>query len=510
VWQITHLDDRETGRQSMARLLAGDAQAYRVERRYLHADGSTVWASVDVSLVRDEAGAPMHFIQQVQDISEQKEIEARLTYQALHDPLTGLGNRTLLLDRLEHALAQQQRREDTLVALLFLDLDRFKVVNDTHGHDVGDRLLVQVAYRLREILRPGDTAVRLGGDEFVILCEAIPDRRAGAAVAKRVERELARPFSVSSIELSVSASIGVVFAHGDEDDAEALLRDADSAMYRAKNRGRARVEVGGSQHADSPARLQLERDLRRAVDEDQLAVVYQPILELRNGHVVSVEALLRWQHPALGLLTPDSFLDVAEDSGLIVPMGLWILEQACRQAVSWNAGRPAGDPVSVSVNLSARQLSRPDAPECIAQILSVTALPSSCLQLEVTESVLLETAAATPAEFSALKELGVSLGVDNFGTGISSVVSLGRYPLDFLKVDRSFVGGLGRDGGDAAIVDAILALGRALGLVTVAEGAETAVQAERLRGMGCDRVQGYYICPPRPAGELADLLPVAA
>jgi diguanylate cyclase (GGDEF)-like protein len=436
---------------------------------------------------------------------EHKRTEAALAHQALHDSLTGLPNRSLLLDRLDQAMARARRRE-TRPAVLLLDLDHFKVVNESQGHAAGDRLLVAVAERLRSSVRPSDTVARFGGDEFVVVCEDMVSEWEATLVGQRLSATLEDPFLVDGHEHFMTASIGVVLA--DPDDApEAVLRDADSAMYEAKHRGRARTELFDERlRARAAARMETESALRRALDRGEFILVYQPIVLLSEGRMVGAEALLRWQHPERGTITPDQFIPVAEETGLIVPIGAWVLEEACRQSRRWREAAPGRPPLAVSVNLSARQLVSPGFLDVVARALSDNAVDPSTFHLEITESVLMGDADFYVETLTALKALGVRLAIDDFGTGYSSLSYLRRFPIDKIKVDRSFVSDLDGGGGEWSIVAAVIAMAQALGRVALAEGVETPEQLSGLRALGCDFAQGYHFSRPLPPEDLDRLL----
>jgi diguanylate cyclase (GGDEF)-like protein/PAS domain S-box-containing protein len=451
-------------------------------------------------------GGPPYFSAVLHDISERKAFEHRLAHQATHDPLTGLPNRTLLLDRLEGALARA-RRHQRRVAVLFLDLDHFKVVNDSLGHGLGDRLLMAIAERLTVALRPGDTVARFGGDEFVILCEDLQDDAEAIVIAERVDQALSHPFAIDQTEVFVGVSIGIAMPDGDDAEAETLIRDADAAMYRAKDRGRARWELfDNAMRASAVDRLDIENALRRALERRELRVFYQPIIDLRTGAVDGVEALLRWEHPERGLLPPLDFITVAEETGLIVPIGSWVLDQACRQVQRWQSVSPGSAPLRVSVNISGRQLGHPRLVEDVAAILDDTGINPAHVELEITESVLMDDVEMSSETLGRLHTLGVKLAVDDFGTGYSSLSYLRRFPVDLLKVDRSFVDGLGEDPSDSAIVTAIITLAHALGLSAVAEGVESPLQLAELRRLGCDRAQGYFMARPAGGHEVGEII----
>jgi diguanylate cyclase (GGDEF)-like protein len=428
----------------------------------------------------------------------------RLGFLALHDPLTELPNRTLVVDRLTQVLLRLDRRRST-TAVLVLDLDRFTVINDSFGHDAGDELLVAVANRLVETVRPGDTVGRLGGDEFVIVCEDAGDDEGAEPIAERLAQAVAEPVSIARGDVVVTASVGIAISRSTSDRADGLLRDADAALYRAKAKGGARHELfDEAMHTSAVVRLLTERALRRAIDHDELRVWYQPQIDIATRETVAVEALVRWQHPVRGIVGPNEFIDVAEETGLIVPIGAWVLDQACAQTAAWRGPTSLGRPRTVSVNLSARQLARPDLPERIAAILRERGTDPETVCLEITESVLLDDLDSTADAVRALKDLGLRLAIDDFGTGYSSLAYLKRFSFDELKIDRSFVDGVGEDETDDAIVAATIDLAHALGLVVAAEGIETEAQFERLAELGCDLVQGYLFARPQPASALTE------
>jgi diguanylate cyclase (GGDEF)-like protein/PAS domain S-box-containing protein len=452
--------------------------------------------------VRDERGQVVGVLGVSVDVTERTKAQARLSHMALHDDLTGLPNRSLFIDRVEHALARG-RREGTRSAVLFIDLDRFKRINDSLGHRAGDQILLETADRIAGALRADDTVARLGGDEFTVLCEGISSEAEALAIADKVFEELGHLYEVDDGELYITASIGVALSDGDASP-EQLLRDADSAMYRAKGRGRARTELfDEASRGHAVKRLALESQLHGAIDRGEISLHYQPKVSVAAGRVVGYEALLRWEHPTRGLLVPDDFISVAEDSGLIVPIGRWVLTEAARQAAEWGQG--SEPPPVMCVNLSARQFAQPDIVEMVAGVIEETGVNAESLCLEITESVVMEQSNGTVTTLDELKELGVQLAIDDFGTGYSSLGYLKRFRLDFLKIDRSFVDGLGRDPEQTAIVDAIVRLAQALSLGVIAEGVERAEQLEVLKRLGCDLVQGYlfaYPEPPERAGEL--------
>jgi diguanylate cyclase (GGDEF)-like protein/PAS domain S-box-containing protein len=471
------------------------------------ADGSTVQVWQTITATLGPEGEVVELSAVGRDVTERRRWEANLAHQATHDSLTDLPNRTLLLDHLEVALARTQRGAG-LLALLFLDLDRFKQVNDGLGHDAGDDLLVQAARRIRAVTRPADTVARLGGDEFVVLCEGVDDEHHAVDVAERISRAIEdHPFQLGDVEVSVTASIGIAVSRGGETaHPEALLRDADAAMYRAKDAGRARLELfDESMRRRTVARVNLTQELTRAIEHGRIIVHYQPCVDLRTGRVSSVEALARWAHPTRGILSPAEFIGLAEDTGLVVGLGLRVLSDACRSARAWELAIGDGAP-AVHVNLSARQLMVPDLAVLVRGVLEVTDLDPARLCLEITESVVMDDANAVIDTLRRLKDLGLTIAIDDFGTGYSSLSYLRRFPVDVLKVDQSFVDGLGPDPEDSAIVAAIVNLARTLELRAVAEGVETGDQLAALVRLGCDAAQGYWFTPPVDGDAITPLL----
>jgi diguanylate cyclase (GGDEF)-like protein len=429
--------------------------------------------------------------------------ERALLHQAFHDALTGLPNRALFEDRLGQALARRERRR-LEAAVLFLDIDRFKWVNDSLGHAAGDELIVAVADRLQAVVRPGDTVARFGGDEFVVLCEELHTAGEALLVADRLRGVLDAPFQLQGREIRLTASVGIALAStSTHDTPDALLRDADAAMYRAKDGGRDRIELFDDEmRSRAMARLETESMLRRAIDQGELTVHYQPVIKLSTGRVTGVEALVRWKHPTRGLIPPSEFITVAEETGQIVALGGFVLNQACMQVARWNNRHPDRPPLAVSVNLSAHQVRCRGLAELVAGALARSNLQPRLLCLEITESALVEDAEASRAALEALKDLGVTLAVDDFGTGYSSLIYLRRFPVGVLKIDRSFVVGLGTNTEDTAIVASVVGLAQALGLVAVAEGVETPEQLACLAELGCALAQGYHWSKPLPARQM--------
>jgi diguanylate cyclase (GGDEF)-like protein/PAS domain S-box-containing protein len=635
-WQeITHPDDLAVSSAYARRIVEGEFPRYHLEKRFLHSDGHTMWASLSVSLLRDAGDEPLSFVSQIQDVTERKEVEqviveseerfrslvqyssdiitileadgtvrytspavekvmgykpevqngtnafesvhpddrdraldtfaevlkrpglhpplefrwphkdgswrylehiinnllddpavrgvvinsrdvternameGQLHHQAFHDPLTGLPNRALFMDRLEHALTLAYRR-GSKVAVLFIDLDNFKVINDSLGHNAGDQLLIAVAERLKACLRPEDTAARLGGDEFTILVEDIASVGEVVRIAGRIADTLRPPFALEEQEVFPTVSTGIALSNSAYEQPADLLRHADLAMYRAKHRGKARYEVfEPSMGANAVERLLLETGLRRALVRQQFRVYYQPIVALDNDKIAGVEALVRWEHPKRGLLAPEAFLSVAEETGLIVRIGQWVLREAGKQARIWQERYPGTPPLTVSVNLSTREFFHP---KLVAEVLDESEIDPASLQLEITEGAMKTNGTfSTDLTLRNLKRIGVQLAIDDFGLGYSSLSYLKRFPVDFLKIDRSFIAGLG--GGpdvdstkDTEIVRAMIQLTHALGLRVIAEGVETSEQLERLRNMDCDLAQGNYFSEPLPSEDLAVIL----
>ena len=497
--EAIHAEDRAATEATWTRAAKGESTP---PARFRIGDGSGGrWGESRAATLQDDHGEVMGCVGTVEDVTERERIEAQLTHQALHDPLTGLPNRTLFLDRVAMALARVRR--GTGAAALFIDLDRFKLINDSLGHEAGDRLLTTIGARLDHSLRESDSVGRLGGDEFAVLCEVKTALEANM-IADRIATAVEMPVDLESGQVVISASIGIALSDGSSTPAD-LLENADAAMYRAKQRGKARVEIyDESMRAHTLRRLQVESALRTAIEQEQLVVFFQAEVGLADGQITGAEALVRWRDPSRGLVSPGEFIPVAEETGLIVPLGAWVLREACGEAAHL---REQGMPLrKIAVNLSTRQLGHPGLVQLVADTLAETGLEPASLCLEITETVLMQDADRAVVLLEELKALGVTLSLDDFGTGYSSLSHLRRFPVDDVKVDRSFVDGLVDRPGDASIVAAVRDVTRSLDLGVVAEGIETLEQLERLRALGYERGQGFLFARPGPREGLEDLL----
>ena len=487
--------------------LEAKTQQFQCEFRMLHHDGSYRWMLARGVALRDERGTYRMAGSQT-DITERKQAEERLLHNAFYDVLTNLPNRALFLDRLSGAAARSKARIERgkpgLFAVLFLDLDRFKVVNDSLGHPRGDELLIRLAKRLGKCVRPGDTVARLGGDEFTILVEDIVNVRDAIKVAERVQEELQLPFHLDGRDVFASASIGIAVSSVEYDSEGDLLRDADAAMYRAKEKGKSRYEMfDKSMHGEALSLLQLETDLRRAVERNELRIFYQPIVSLKDGSIVGFEALARWQHPERGLLTPEEFVPLAEETGLIVPIGYKVFRDACVEMRGWH--KEFGIKPFLSVNISAKQFLQNDLVDQLRSILEQTEFDPTYLKLEITESIIMEDTEMASKLLQRLKSLRLRLSVDDFGTGYSSLNYLHKFPIDTLKIDRSFISST-TEGENWEIVRAIISLARNLGMDVIAEGVETENQRDHLVSLGCDTGQGFLFSRPIDSSEAAAAL----
>jgi diguanylate cyclase (GGDEF)-like protein/PAS domain S-box-containing protein len=496
--RLTHPEDLRHVQSYIQRVLEGYIQSHQQEKRYLHEQGHTVWVQWHVSLLKDsETGAKRLFFQ-VQDISDRKKAEEKLTL----DTLTGLPNRARFYDLLKLRVSKQTNK-DRKCAVLLLDVDRFKLVNDSLGNASADQLLIQIAQRVKTCMRQGDVLARVGGDEFAVLLDDVSGEEEASSVATRIQQALAISFNLLGQEVYTTMSIGIALASDSSDQVSDMLRDAETAMHQAKARGKARYEVfGRDMHGQLMSRLKMETDLRRACERDELFVDYQPIVSLESRTLIGFEALVRWRHPEFGLVPPKDFIPVAEETGQILLIGQTVLESACRQARMWQQTFPATPPLFVSVNLSVKQFNQPGLVENIAELLERFELPPRCLKLEITESVFSDNIDAAVGLLTELRALGVQLSIDDFGTGYSSLSYLQRFPIDTLKIDRSFVMQMMENEENLAIVRTIVALAQNLGMDVVAEGVETEEQLKLLRKLECENGQGYLFSTPIGGGQL--------
>jgi diguanylate cyclase (GGDEF)-like protein/PAS domain S-box-containing protein len=504
VKQVSHPGDVSATDDLREKLRSGEIKSFKIEKRYLHKDGSPVWVGLTIASKRDRDGKCLYDISIVEDISARKRAEERIQYLASHDGLTGLPNRAMFSQLLSLA-TETARRYDRRFAVLFIDLDRFKVINDTLGHEAGDVLLREMGARLKECLRASDVVARLGGDEFVVLVQEVTDAAQVSAIARSILSIVMRPVMILGQECRVTASIGICMHPEEGQDDQSVMKNADMAMYLAKEEGKNNYQFFSARmRAHSIERLALETNLRRALENDEFSLHYQAKVNFRTGEITGVEALLRWQSPQLGSVPPAQFIPLAEETGLIVPIGKWVLRTACEQNVAWQKqGLPA---VGVSVNLSLRQLGDEGLVREIESVLRDTGMDPELLEFEVTESMIMHNAERTVRVLTEIKALGVRLAIDDFGTGYSSLAHLKRFPIDTLKVDRSFIREVPSDAEDRAIAEAIIAMGKTLSLTVVAEGVETPEQQAFLSERACDEMQGYYFSTPVAAQDFALLL----
>lgn len=506
---LLHADDVESGQRAIAQLLSGQVSATQIEQRFLHSLGNEVWGSLNASLMRATESQSQRFIFQIQNITDRKWAEARLLHDAFHDALTGLPNRALFLDHLQMAIARYNRHPDRPFAVLFLDFDRFKIINDSLGHLAGDELLIEIARRLVQNVRPGDTIARLGGDEFTILLEDLRHQEEAINLAERIQKNLTLPIKLTMTEVTITASIGIAFSAAGYQKPEELLRDADTAMYEAKSRGKARHALFDPRmHTYAMRQLQLENDLRRALERNNFFLVYQPIMALDTDQLVGFEGLVRWQHPERGLVNPGEFIPVAEETGLITSLGEWVLSEACRQLREWQAQMPflKKSGLRISINLSGKQLMQEHIVGIVERVLAQHDVDPHCLKLEITESVVMENIEVAMRKLEQMRALGVKLSIDDFGTGYSSLSYLHRLSTDTLKIDRSFVQNMTQNNEHAEIVRTIVTLAKTLKMDVTAEGIETQEQLEMLRALGCECGQGYLFAKPMEADAAFQLL----
>jgi diguanylate cyclase (GGDEF)-like protein/PAS domain S-box-containing protein len=509
-WDVIHPDDQELVKQRGLRRQQGEAIPSRYEARLLTKQGKTRWVDFRTELIEYDgkpAGLGTAF-----DITARKQVEEQLFINAFYDSLTGLPNRALLMNRLQTALTSVHRQPNRLFAVLFIDLDRFKVVNDSLGHLIGDQLLIQISQRLQHCVRIGDTVARLGGDEFAILLEEIQDINDAIHVAERIQEQLSHPFQLQEHELFTTASVGITLSQHQNTGAvyqnlEDLLRDADIAMYRAKHRGKACHEIfDGTMNFDALSRLQFETDLHRVIERSELHLHYQPILSLTHNQLLGFEALVRWQHPKHGWIFPGEFIPLAEEMGLMATIGTWVMREACRQMKHWQSEAVLDDATVMGINVNGRQFAYPHFASQICQILEETELAPETLRLEITENVLAENTEAVAENLRQLQALGVQLCIDDFGTGYSSLSRLHQFPIDALKIDRSFIHQLENRGESWAIVKTILNLAENLGMTVIAEGIETVEQLVQLLALGCEMGQGYLFSQPLDASSITQLI----
>jgi diguanylate cyclase (GGDEF)-like protein/PAS domain S-box-containing protein len=500
--EVVHPEDRDRMAKTTQQMLE---QGYlKVEYRILRPDGKVRWLSSRRHVTYDDNGIPKRIDGIIHDITEQKIAQEQLVYEALHDALTGLFNRNLFMERVDNALQRLKRHPETLFAVVFIDLDRFKTINDSLGHQIGDQLIISTARRLESLVRTTDTIARLGGDEFVILLDPIDDINDAIRIAERIAHKLQLPLTLDGRQVFTSASIGIALSGLNYVFGAELLRDADIAMYRAKAKGKACYEIFDKEmYTQAIAQLQLENDLRQAIERQEFLVYYQPIVSTKTANLTGFEALIRWHHPQRGLVSPAEFIPVAEETGLIVPIGEWILTSVCEQIKSWQ--QQFSSHPKISVNLSVKQLRDVEFIAKIDRILLKTGIEGRSLQLELTESMLMDKIEVLLEILSQLRSRGIQLSIDDFGTGYSSLSYLHRFPVNYLKVDRSFVKGLSSNVESLKITQSIVELANNLNIAAIAEGVETEEQLVRLRQLGCEYVQGYLFSPPLTVQEATKL-----
>ncbi|HEV2915366.1 MAG TPA: EAL domain-containing protein [Pyrinomonadaceae bacterium] len=502
-----HPDETEALEAEIAEHTRGESSHFEMEHRMLHKDGTYRWMLSRGIVVRDEDGRASRMAGSQSDITERKQAEEQLLHDAFHDALTGLPNRALFMDRLSQAVERVKRHPDCSFGVIFLDLDRFKVINDSLGHMVGDQLLVEISRRLEGCIRTGDTLARLGGDEFTIILDGVKETADAVSMADRIQEQLHCPFNLDNHEVQISASIGIALSTLSHDKPEDILRDTNIAMHRAKSSGKARHQVfDTTMHFHALELLRLETELRRTAEGEEYCVHYQPLVSLETGQLTGFEALVRWQHPERGFIYPEEFVAVAEETGLIISLDRWVLREACWQVRAWQRQFPEQQSLTVSVNFSARQFSQPDLVEHVQRVLKETGLDAGCLKLEITESVFMSSAESVTALLRRLKGIGVEIHLDDFGTGYSSLSYLHRFPIDVLKIDRSFVTRIGAEGENAEIARAIVTMAHSLGMKVVAEGIETESQFAELKSLSCEYGQGHLFSKPVEALRAEKLL----
>jgi len=495
---ITHPDDLPIHQAKEQELLKGNMSDFQMENRYFAKDGRIVDIILKVVIVRDSEEIPLHFNNQIIDITERKQMEKQLLQDAFYDSLTKLPNRALFIDRLGQAIKRRKREPNYLFAVLFLDIDRFKVVNDSMGHLLGDKLLIAIARRLETCLRPIDTVARLGGDEFTLLVENINHVEDATDIAERIYMALQTSFKIDGHEIFTTASIGIALSSDNYQNAEEVLRDADISMYQAKEQGKAQYQVfDHSMYTQALKRLQLENDLRRGIEREEFELFYQPIINLKNGELAGFEALIRWNHPEQKYISPAEFIPIAEETGLIVPLGTWILKQACSQLRKWKDQFHQDYAfVMMSINLSGKQFSDPHLIESIDSVLNQYQLPGHHIKLEITESILMDNTEAATYTLKKIRDLNIQLSIDDFGTGYSSLSYLHRFPVNTVKIDRSFISRINPHDENGEIVKAIISLAHILKMDVIAEGIENTIQLAHLRSLNCEYGQGYFFAKP--------------
>ncbi|HEX2271739.1 MAG TPA: EAL domain-containing protein [Pyrinomonadaceae bacterium] len=503
---LVHPDDAAATLVQLEKLFDDRVRSSQCEQRFIHKLGHDIWMLLNVAVVNDTQGKPLHLVLQFQDITHRKMEEERLVHNVFHDALTGLPNRALFMDRLRLATERARRRKDQVFAVLFLDLDSFKSINDSMGHIMGDQLLIQVSRRLTACLRATDTIARLAGDEFTILLEDLNDEREALRIVERLQKALERPCKLGPCEILVTASIGIATSVPAYERAEDMLRDADTAMYRAKSTGKACYQLFDRERYGPQSEIaNLGRDLEKALENQELLLHYQPIVSLQTGKLLSFEALVRWRHPQRGLISPSDFIPLAEETGAIIGIGNWVLREACLQLKRWQERFPLHNSLAISVNLSSKQFMQAELIDEVIAILQDTGIDTHSLKLEITESAVMENIGTATILLQQLRALGIELAVDDFGTGYSSLSYLHRLPINSLKIDKSFVKGMVDKRDHAEIVKTILTLARSLGIRAVAEGVETLEQLVELRRLGCEAGQGHLFSKPVDV-ETADSL----
>ena len=504
VKQISHPEDVNVTDVARSRMRSGTLESFKCEKRYIRKDGRPIWVGLTIAAKRDLRGMPMYDVSIVEDISARREAEERVQYLATHDEMTGLANRALFSQLLKHAF-ETGRRYSRTFALLFIDLDRFKQINDSLGHAGGDLLLKEMATRLHACVRSSDVVARLGGDEFVVLVQEVAGKQQVAAVARNILAAAIRPLQIFGQECRVTASIGISLFPGDGENEALLMKNADIAMYQAKEEGKNNFQFySAALKSHTVEKLALESHLRHAVERSEFEVFYQAKVSILTGEIRGVEALLRWHNPTLGHVSPAQFIPLAEETGLIIPIGCWVIRKACEQIRDWTG--QALPPVCLAVNLSPRQFSDPELVPFIERTLAETGIEPQRLELEITESMVMHNSERSLQKLKEIKQLGIRIAIDDFGTGYSSLSHLKKFPVDTLKVDRSFIRELEKEGEDRAITQAIITMGKTLGLTVVAEGVETAEQQTFLSTHSCDEIQGYYFSKPIPCPDFEKLL----